>query len=440
MNQVDGDYTKHIYIGSQRTVSKLGDLDSYGQDPRRIAYAGSVSIDFTSKYKEAQETVKDRYTAFEVECKGSDNDDYVNGGGFCCDDAPGLRAGAIGNGNDNPEIYQYYYHSDHLGSTSLITNLDGEVVQHVEYVPFGEVFIEERNNRWNTPYLFNAKELDEETGLYYYGARYYDSRTSIWLGVDPMWEKYPGISSYAYCMNNSIRYTDPDGREVWIHYMENDELGKILYTANMNYEGNNTFVSASVTALNAAYNNGGSEVIDNLISSSDSFNILDQTPTDSKGNTIDALKFVESEYGGGDIYAGMLTNSSYSNYSKVEGVSHELFHGFQYEQGQGGASIFNEVEAMTYSSVIAANWSTSTDYIGVLSSNGLGNGTENGNTYQQAFKSLVNNGYSKTSFVDAVKSFKSGSNTNVSGGYNNYPLMRYTNQKSLLPKYLPKLK
>lgn len=44
--------------------------------------------------------------------------------------------------------------------------------QHIEYVPFGEVFIEERNNIWNTPYLFNAKEFDEETGMYYYGARY----------------------------------------------------------------------------------------------------------------------------------------------------------------------------------------------------------------------------------------------------------------------------
>jgi hypothetical protein len=149
-------------------------LDSYGQDPRRIAYAGSdvdgISVDFASKYKEAQETLKDRYADFEIVYKGSDNDDYVNGGGFCCDDAPGLRAGAIGNGNDNPEIYQYYYHGDHLRGTSLITILDGEIVQYVEYVPFGEVFIEERNNRWNTPYLFNAKELDEETWLYYYGA------------------------------------------------------------------------------------------------------------------------------------------------------------------------------------------------------------------------------------------------------------------------------
>jgi RHS repeat-associated protein len=87
--------------------------------------------------------------------------------------------------------------------------LDGDIVQHIEYVLFGEVFIEERNNTWNTPYLFNAKELDEETGLYYYGARYYDPRISLWLGTDPMQEKYPSISTYAYCNNNPLRYIDP---------------------------------------------------------------------------------------------------------------------------------------------------------------------------------------------------------------------------------------
>jgi RHS repeat-associated protein len=134
-----------------------------------------------------------------------------NGQGFCCDDAPQnapMRAPAA---NDNPELFQYYYHSDHLGSTSLITNLDGEIVQHIEYVPFGEVFIEERNNKWNTPYLFNAKELDEETGLYYYGARYYEPRVSLWYGANPMQEKYPGVSTYAYCHNNPINRIDPDG-------------------------------------------------------------------------------------------------------------------------------------------------------------------------------------------------------------------------------------
>ena len=62
--------------------------------------------------------------------------------------------------------------------------VDGEVVQHIEYVPFGKVFVEVRNNIWNTPYLFNAKEFDEETGLYYYGARYYEPMVSLWMNVD----------------------------------------------------------------------------------------------------------------------------------------------------------------------------------------------------------------------------------------------------------------
>jgi hypothetical protein len=69
-----GNYTKHIYIGSQRIVSKLGDLDSYGQDPRRIAYAGSevdgASVDYAGKYTQSQQTIKDRYSDFEVPFNG----------------------------------------------------------------------------------------------------------------------------------------------------------------------------------------------------------------------------------------------------------------------------------------------------------------------------------------------------------------------------------
>jgi RHS repeat-associated protein len=80
-------------------------------------------------------------------------------------------------------------------------------------VPFGEVFIEERNNTWNTPYLFNAKELDEKTGLYYYGARYYAPRISLWLSTDPLQEKYPNFSTYAYCSNNPINHIDPYGMD-----------------------------------------------------------------------------------------------------------------------------------------------------------------------------------------------------------------------------------
>ncbi|MDR1876029.1 MAG: RHS repeat-associated core domain-containing protein [Flavobacteriaceae bacterium] len=84
----------------------------------------------------------------------------------------------------------------------------------MEYIPFGEVFLEEKNDKWNTPYKFNAKEMDEETGLYYYGARYYDSKISQWYSVDPKMEKYPHMSPYNYAANNPVKYIDPDGRDI----------------------------------------------------------------------------------------------------------------------------------------------------------------------------------------------------------------------------------
>ena len=221
-----GRYTKHIYIGSQRVVSKIGDFDSYGSDPRRIQYAGSetdgLSVDYKGKYTQQLQVIKDNYATFAVPYNGEDNNDYVDGKGFCCNDgsleAAQARAMARAAKNnfqegDTYEKMQFYYHPDHLGSSSYITNLDGEVVQHIEYVPFGEVFVEERNNIWNTPYLFNAKEFDEETGLYYYGARYYDPRISLWISTDPKQESYFAFSSYVYCGNNPLIYIDPNGKE-----------------------------------------------------------------------------------------------------------------------------------------------------------------------------------------------------------------------------------
>jgi RHS repeat-associated protein len=85
------------------------------------------------------------------------------------------------------------------------------VYQHLEYLPFGETFVEESSNTWRTPYKFSGKELDEETGLYYYGARYYDAMRSVWLSVDPLANKYPALSPYAYVENNPLNMTDPTG-------------------------------------------------------------------------------------------------------------------------------------------------------------------------------------------------------------------------------------
>ena len=103
----------------------------------------------------------------------------------------------------------YFYHPDHLGSSSYITDREGRITQHTEYIAFGEVLFEEHSTSRTMPYLFNGKELDTETGLYYYGARYYDPRVSLWLNVDPLAEKT--MTPYAYTNNNPIMLVDPTG-------------------------------------------------------------------------------------------------------------------------------------------------------------------------------------------------------------------------------------
>ena len=148
------------------------------------------------------------------------------------------------NSGENPtyqeEYYkQYYYHSDHLGSASLISDYKGDEYQRIEYTPYGETWVEKTQNQgleW-LPYKFTAKELDEETGLYYYGARYLDPKYSMWISTDPALGEYipkapideeakkynqnlPGMGGvfntvnlnlYHYAANNPVKYTDPDG-------------------------------------------------------------------------------------------------------------------------------------------------------------------------------------------------------------------------------------
>ena len=63
------------------------------------------------------------------------------------------------------------------------------------------------------PRTFTGKERDSETGFSYFGARYYDSDLMTgWLSVDPMADKYPSLSPYAYCGWNPVKLVDPDGR------------------------------------------------------------------------------------------------------------------------------------------------------------------------------------------------------------------------------------
>ena len=105
----------------------------------------------------------------------------------------------------------FFYHSDHLGSTSYITDAKANITQFDAYLPYGELLVDEHTSSEDMPYKFNGKEFDEETGLYYYGARYMNPVTNLWYGVDALTEKYPNVGSYIYTLQNPIRLTDYKG-------------------------------------------------------------------------------------------------------------------------------------------------------------------------------------------------------------------------------------
>jgi RHS repeat-associated protein len=121
----------------------------------------------------------------------------------------------------------------------VVTDYRGELYERIEYTPYGELWLEQvKSGIDRLPFRFTGKELDEETGLYYYGARYLDPKTSRWISADPALGEYlpsapineearrrnqnlPGMGGiynlvnaqlYHYAGNNPVKYTDPDGR------------------------------------------------------------------------------------------------------------------------------------------------------------------------------------------------------------------------------------
>lgn len=115
-----------------------------------------------------------------------------------------------------------FYHSDHLGSSNVITNLNGEAVQETVNYPFGHPrndFCANPDNPFGADYKYTGKELDKESGLMYYEARYYEAVTGRFVSVDPLGMIPDGLpldtshslNLYAYALGNPILYKDPTG-------------------------------------------------------------------------------------------------------------------------------------------------------------------------------------------------------------------------------------
>jgi RHS repeat-associated protein len=195
------EYTKHIYAGSKRIVSKLAvGLESSIVNPFEYVHEGEEGIEFGQIGDNLRDYLIENLSCAEV--------DYRNV-----------------NYNMNFEFFEehyfipaeeeehdiYFYHTDHLGSSSWITYTDGSVTQYMQNLPFGEPFIDQRTTEYDIRYKFTGKEMDTETGYQYFGARYYNSDISIWLSVDPLASDFPNISPYNYVEQNPVKYIDEEG-------------------------------------------------------------------------------------------------------------------------------------------------------------------------------------------------------------------------------------
>ena len=105
---------------------------------------------------------------------------------------------------------KFFYHPDHLGSTSLVTNESGDVVEDLLYLPYGCILSGTEISRFG----YTGQENDKESGFIDYGARQYDPRFKRFLQCDPVKSNIydpQNLNCYSYVLNNPYKYTDPTG-------------------------------------------------------------------------------------------------------------------------------------------------------------------------------------------------------------------------------------
>lgn len=123
----------------------------------------------------------------------------------------------------------YYYHSDHLGSSNVMTDRAGWMVQHYEHGTWGKESYRHNVSAYSVSNRYTGQVLDDETGLYYYNARYYDPELGRFTQPDTIVPE-PGdpqtLNRYAYCGNNPINYVDPSG-----HWIEAAIIGLVIGAA-----------------------------------------------------------------------------------------------------------------------------------------------------------------------------------------------------------------
>jgi RHS repeat-associated protein len=242
--------SKHYYMNTQRVATDIsinyqgptpvtGPVAPGGVDPTKPS-ADKSSASYNAAFADLQATLEALgHPKLDVEALGAQPTlegyypELLSGSA----QAAPMAKGAL----ESTSRVLFWYHPDYLGNVDLVTERDGKTYEFFTYNPWGEEMHQYNANTFgfSSPYRFNSKEKDAETGLYYYGARYYDPKVSIWLSVDPKAHWYPGHSPYNFSLNNPINLVDPNGQWVegagfWNNLFYSDKRNEAMLMAGEN--------------------------------------------------------------------------------------------------------------------------------------------------------------------------------------------------------------
>ena len=322
-------YTKHYYAENERIASKLGN-GGLSEIDQPLADGTQVYDKFNSNTYHAQNVIYECLNAEEVRAF-----------------PPLSYLYELTSASQSPENERYFYHPDHLGSSSWITFTDGEAVQHLHYLPYGEDLVNQQHTAVGAMYTFSAKEKDAETGYSYFGSRYYNSDLSIWLSVDPMADKYPSMSSYVYCADNPVKLVDPNGEEIvlFVNKTKYTYNGKDFVDGNGNVAtfSKNSFEYRVLSDLNKLNNSKCNMIrgkLQDMMKSKHQHSIVNRTTSDGVGFNRPIDENLAEEYGKGTDtetgYNPFATKSVCADggYVSCATLAHELLgHGWNNDQG-----------------------------------------------------------------------------------------------------------
>ena len=308
-------YTKHYFEGERRICSAVGGGFSLVEWDTTAGFSSKMDrTECHALLQQLEEGVSSAMRCVDVETS------YVDAEGIMR-----MLQEQHQKTHDDPDVV-FFYHLDHLGGTSYLTDKGGQVAQTLAYLPYGENWVDVTAFQYDTSqvgfYQFNGKERDPETGFLYYGARYYwPELWTGWTTPDPMMDKYPGISPYAYCAWNPVNLLDPDGMKI-----DSSTVSEKIWNI--------------VNPSHCSYNANFAEVFNQLANDHTTLFIFEEWGTPkTKGNSkiFGSFSLIESRMGEMDkAVIGFFWGAESLDLAPERTLFEEIYHAKQFLDGEFG--------------------------------------------------------------------------------------------------------